>query len=65
MTVGTIERKHGGLEGKECNPAHEATARLKRESGGQVHDMTSEHKKAGRFPMRERVGPAKNPLPRR
>lgn len=25
----------------------------------------SPDKKAGRFPMRERVGPAKNPLPRR
>lgn len=42
----TIGQKHGGL-GKKSNPAHEAL---------------SGHKKAGRFPIRDDEGPAKNLL---
>ena len=65
MTVGTIERKHGGLGGKEYNPAHEATARfnwLWRRSGSR-HDIRKQ--KSRTFPVREHVGSAKNLLTER
>ena len=62
MTVERIEQEHGRPRGGELRLCARGGDHFKWR-WSQVLNITSEHKKAGRFPIRMHEGPTKNLLP--